>query len=181
MRTIVAITTPKLLEPKVAKLGTSLLADISWLNKSLGIAQRKVAMIGDGAYYYPAVYAGGGETLPAYPLSEWGNYVWFDVPEPYEVTHSAPGRLLLEVKFGVVVFVNLHTAFPSEAGLGLEAAKEAVMLSLSYNCTVVNVTDNWEDVFPNYSLHQLELQYMDYPYGCFRVNCKFENISAPTC
>lgn len=158
------ITDPVLIEnallPVISKLKL-----IAWLTNPFPAADTLIRRRESGEHAFPAIYVSNSQYFPLEPNSDLLNYSFFTVNE-YEVTQHKGGLDEFTAKYGLIVYSDIRTAGR------LEKQKVDVMKALnsSPGIRIESVTDKWDDIWLEWSLREVDSQYLMYPFTAFRVN-----------
>lgn len=178
---------PRLFEAVIQEMQVHLGAGLSWLNHVFGKAE-KTAVDHDvlrqyyqkhehkETYHLPSVYVGGGKYESIVPdRRDWGNYAFFYLEEPQEVS----GGRRVPPYFDLVGTVNLivwgdSRDIEAEDDRNLESIKNEVLNVLG-GMQLTTGRVEWErvyeqdkGVFEEYSMSEMDGQYMMWPYFAFR-------------
>ena len=166
---------PALIDKTIEKIQDFLAANIGWLDHAFGRAERLVTLRDKSEWYYPGVYVGDGEYLNVLPGQGLGNRTFFIVSDPAVVDTS--GRLVyLTSTVGLVCWYDLSTIYPDASRRNTEAVKWKLLKSLDRMMrpsgiwiTISRTYDLAENIFKEYSLREVDSQYLMQPYGGVRI------------
>ena len=178
---------PRLFEAVIQEMQVHLGAGLLWLNHVFGKAEKTAVDYTvlrqyyqkhehKEAYHLPSVYVGGGKYESIVPdRRDWRNYAFFYLEEPQEVS----GGRRVPPYFDLVGTVNLivwgdSRDIEAEDDRNLESIKSQVLQVLgAMQLTTGRV--EWEriyeqdkGVFEEYSVYEMDNQYMMWPYAAFR-------------
>ena len=78
---------PVLLDKVIQDIQETLAKKLEWLNYAFGRAYKLVEHRDDGSkFIYPAAYIGNSEYASLLPNDNFGNFCWFDLYDPQEIT-----------------------------------------------------------------------------------------------
>ena len=179
---------PRLMEAVVQEVQVQLGAGLQWLDHVFGKAE-KVGRDYDQlrqyyqkhehreAYYTPSVYVGNGKYESIVPdRKDWGNYAFFYLEEPQEVSggRRVPPYFDLEGTVNVIVWGDSRD-IEAEDDRNLESIKNELLNVLGgMRLTTGHVEwgrifEQDKGVFEEYSIYEMDGQYMLHPYFAFRV------------
>lgn len=184
---------PRLFEAVIQEIQVQLGEGLAWLNHIFGKAE-KVGRDYDQlrqyyqrhehreAYYMPSVYVGNGKYESIVPdRKDWGNYAFFYMEEPQEVSggRRVPPYFDLEGTVNLIVWGDSRD-IEAEDDRNLESIKNQLFQVLGgMQLTTGRVV--WErvyeqdkGVFEEYSIYEMDGQYMLWPYFGFRFKGKIE-------
>lgn len=161
---------------------------LAWLNHVFGKAEKTVCDHDvlrqyyqkhehKEAYYTPSVYVGGGKYESIVPdKKDWGDYAFFYMEEPQEVSggRRVPPYFDLEGTVNVIVWGDSRD-IEAQDDRNLESIKKQVLDVLG-GMRLTTGRVEWErvyeqdkGVFEEYSMFEEEGQYMMWPYFAFRI------------
>lgn len=182
---------PRLFEAVIQEMQVQLGAGLAWLNHVFGKAEKTSRDYDQlrqyyqkhehkDVYYLPSVYVGNGKYECIVPdRKDWGNYAFFYMEEPQEVSggRRVPPYFDLEGTVNVIVWGDSRD-IEAEDDRNLESIKNEVLNVLGgMRLTTGHV--EWErvyeqdkGVFEEYSMSEMDGQYMMWPYFAFRFKGK---------
>lgn len=170
------IASPVLLDVCFAQVSSALETGLSWLTKAYGKAERRERTRDRSSILYPAIYAGGNDYINMLPDEHLGNYSWFDVVESQEVEWRYRSAHDFKARFGLVFWFDFRTVYPSDhQEKTLEHVKSEVLGVLgsstlpSTRLRVDQISERVENIYPGYTLHEVDNQFLMRPYGGFRI------------
>lgn len=166
---------PALIDRIFERIQDFLSNDIGWLDHAFGRAERLVTLREKSEWYYPGVYVGNGEYLNVLPGQGLGNRTFFIVSDPAIVDTS--GRFIyLTSTVGLVCWYDLSRIYTDASQRNTEAVKWKLLDSLSsiifptgMRMGINRVYDLAENIFREYSLREVDSQYLMQPYGGVRI------------
>jgi len=177
----------RLMDDKLAAIGTVLTTNLTWLTTAYGKAQRLVKhRDGNVLERYPAVPATGNldqNYLPMFPDASLGNYCFWDMPDPQKIEDwHTQGQLEIKTEFGLVLWFDLRTIYTGAnwKTRTAENVKYEVLEALRLNpATTSNiiiklVSDRVENIYPDYDHKEIKTQFLMRPYGGFRLEGELE-------
>lgn len=182
---------PRLFEAVIQEMQVQMGAGLAWLSHVFGKAEKTAVDYAvlrqyyqkheqKEAYFLPSVYVGGGKYESIVPdRRDWGNYAFFYMEEPQEVSggRRVPPYFDLEGTVNVIVWGDSRD-IEAEDDRNLESIKNEVLNVLgAMRLTTGRV--EWErvyeqdkGVFEEYSMSEMDGQYMMWPFFSFRVKGK---------
>ena len=178
---------PKLFEAVIQEMQVALGAGLLWLNHIFGKAEKTSRNYEElrqyyqkhehrETYYAPSVYVGGGKYESIVPdRKSWGNYAFFYLEEPQDVSGESkvPPYYHLEGTVNLIVWCDTRD-IEAEDDRNLESIKNQVLNVLG-GMRLANGHVEWEriyeqdrGVFEEYSIYEMDGQYMMWPYAAFR-------------
>lgn len=179
---------PKLFEAVIQEMQVQMGAGLAWLNHVFGKAEKTVCDHDvlrqyyqkhehREAYYTPSVYVGGGKYESIVPdRKDWGNYAFFYMEEPQEVSggRRVPPYFDLEGTVNVIVWGDSRDIEAAD-DRNLDSIKKQVLDVLG-GMRLTTGRVEWErvyeqdkGVFEEYSMFEEDGQYLMWPYFAFRV------------
>ena len=184
---------PRLFEAVIQEMQVQMGAGLAWLDHVFGKAEKTSRDYDQlrqyyqkhehrEAYYTPSVYVGAGKYESIVPdRKDWGNYAFFYMEEPQEVSggRRMPPYFDLEGTVNVIVWGDSRD-IEAEDDRNLESIKNEVLNVLGgMRLTTGHVgwerifeQDKW--VFEEYSIYEMDGQYMMWPYFAFRVRGRIQ-------
>ncbi|MBO5758427.1 MAG: hypothetical protein J6R31_00090 [Rikenellaceae bacterium] len=181
-------SSPKLFEAVIQEMQVQMGEGLAWLNHVFGKAEKTVCDHDvlrqyyqkhehKEAYYTPSVYVGGGKYESIVPdKKDWGDYAFFYMEEPQEVSggRRVPPYFDLEGTVNVIVWGDSRD-IEAQDDRNLESIKKQVLDVLG-GMRLTTGRVEWErvyeqdkGVFEEYSMFEEEGQYMMWPYFAFRI------------
>ena len=184
---------PRLFEAVIQEMQVQMGAGLAWLNHVFGKAEKTAVDYAvlrqyyqkqehKEAYYLPSVYVGGGKYESIVPdRRDWGNYAFFYMEEPQEVSggRRVPPYFDRDGTVNVIVGGDSRD-IEAEDDRNLESIKCQVLQVLG-GMRLTTGRVEWEKVyeqdkgvFEEYSMSEMDGQYMMWPYFAFRVKGRIE-------
>lgn len=183
---------PVLLDKILQDLQKSLMEKLPWLDYAFGKAHRLVEHRPDGnKSIYPAVYNGNAEYVSMLPNDRLGNFSWFDIYDPQEITPITQAAPQYTFKGAIVFWYNLASIFEDKTVLHTEEIKEEVMRLLTTpglikqtgRIEITRVYERFENLYQGFSIEKIyndfmykgegiqdiDKQFFMYPYAGLRV------------
>lgn len=153
----------------------ALATNLPWLNHVLPQAERLVKIINGKRIYSPNIYVGDNEYEQIFPDADnIGNYSFFMLDEPQDVSYEAGGRVKMSAPFSLIVWFDIRTLYADDVR-DMEQAKKDVLRAVRRTWmregafTITQVFQRAENVFREFTLDEVDNQYLMQPYGGFRL------------
>ena len=186
---------PVLLDKVIQDIQVALKNNLSWLDFAFGRAYRLVQSTSEGEkFIYPAVYNGNGEYLSVMPNDDFGNFCWFDIYDPQDITTVTQSRPQFTFEGAIVFWYKLDTIYDDNSVLHTEEIKNEILSLLTTpglittisKFTVNRVYERFENIYKGYmiekvyndyayknlSIQNIDRQFFMYPYAGLRVEFK---------
>lgn len=181
--TLPTLTSPELIDRAVGEINTSLTSSLSWLNSAFGKVQVLKEEKDGRTIVFPAVYAGGSDYLKLFPDSHIGNFSFFEIKDPTNIVFARGVNYSLEVDFGLVVWFDFRTVYPSPADWqtytseNVKAQVLAVLLGGGFANVRVRkafqLFDLERNIYRGFTDLEIDRQYLTRPFGGFRIEGEF--------
>lgn len=154
------------------------LGELSWLNHIFGRSERLVKMVEGRKYFTPNVYRKNGEYISLVPdNTELGNYSFFVLSEPQQVSVPMGRQNRVKAPFSLIVWVDTRTIdlWEEKDTRNTEYLKEQLLKTIQRawirhgSVTVDRVYQLAENVFDGYTLDEVDNQYLMAPFAGFRL------------
>ena len=154
------------------------LGELSWLNHIFGRSERLVKMVDGRKYFTPNVYHKNGEYISLVPdNTELGNYCFFVLSEPQQVTVPMGRQNRVKAPFSLIVWVDTRTIdlWEEKDTRNTEYLKEQLLKTIQRawlrhgSVSVDRVYQIAENVFDSYTLDEVDNQYLMAPFAGFRL------------
>ena len=189
---------PVLVDKVIQALRQNIASKLDWLDTTFGRSYDMVEHEDDGGkFIYPAAYIGDGEYTSLLPNDRFGNFLWFDVYDPQDITTVRQQLAQIEFNCAAVFWFNQEKIFDASDFLYIEEIKDQILRALSSpgmvkygeTLTVSRIYEKPENIYKGYSLEKLynshlykgqniqamDHQYFVHPYGALRFEL---NITA---
>lgn len=161
---------PKLFDQVIQYVQQGLKDNISWLEYSFGRAERLIKVIDGQRYYTPNVYVGKQNYELVMPDTfKLGNYSFFVMDEPQEVTNATPLEVKIHAPFSLIVWVDMRT-IDNDDERNTEAIKEEILTTLQRlhikkgSINVSRIFEKAENVWQGFTTDEAANQFMMSPY-----------------
>lgn len=161
---------PVLLDKILQDMQKALMEKLPWLNYAFGKAHRLVEHRTDGnKFIYPAVYNGNAEYISLLPNDNFGNFSWFDIYDPQEVTPVTQALPQYTFSGAIVFWFDLTTIYDDPVFLYTEEVKDEIMqvlttpgfISTTGRLEVTKIYERFENIYKGYSIEKI---YNNYAY-----------------
>lgn len=161
---------PVLLDKILQDMQKALMEKLPWLNYAFGKAHRLVEHRADGnKFIYPAVYNGNAEYISLLPNDNFGNFSWFDIYDPQEVTPVTQALPQYTFSGAIVFWFDLTTIYDDPVFLYTEEVKDEIMqvlttpgfISTTGRLEVTKIYERFENIYKGYSIEKI---YNNYAY-----------------
>ena len=103
---------PVLLDKVIQDIQDTLAEKLKWLNYAFGRAYKLVEHNSDGSkFIYPAAYIGNSEYVSLLPNDNFGNFSWFDLYDPQEITAVVQSLPQFTFSGALVFWFDLNSIF----------------------------------------------------------------------
>lgn len=183
---------PLLLDKVLQDMQTVLKEKLTWLNYAFGRAYKLVEHRPDGnKFIYPAAYNGNGEYVSLLPNDNFGNFSWFDIYDPQNITAVTQSLPQYTFSGAIVFWYDLSSIFAEQDALYSEEIKDEVIrllttpgiISTTGRLTISDIYERFENIYKGYSIEKvynnyvykgegiqdIDKQFFMYPYAGLRV------------
>lgn len=183
---------PVLLDKVLQDLQGVLMERLPWLNMAFGRAHKLVEHRPDGnKFVYPAAYNGAGEYVSLLPNDNYGNFSWFDIYDPQEITAAIQSLPQYTFSGAIVFWYDLSKIYGDDSVLHTEEVKDEILrllttpgiITTNGRLTVDKVYERFENLYRGYSIEKIynnyvysgediqsiDKQFFMYPYAGIRV------------
>ena len=186
---------PVLLDKVIQDLQSTLMAKLDWLDKAFGRAYKLVehGLNGD-KFIYPATYVGNSEYASLLPNDNFGNFCWFDIYDPQEITTVVQSTPQFTFTGAIVFWFNLNTIFADSECMYTEELKDEVIrvlttpgiITTTGRLEITKIYERFENIYKGYSIEKvynsnlykgqniqsIDKQFFMHPYGGLRLEFK---------
>lgn len=193
---------PVILDKVIQDLQQVLKDKLLWLDKAFGRSYKLVEHRPDGdKFIYPAAYIGNSEYASLLPNDNYGNFSWFDIYDPQEVTAVTQSLPQFTFSGAVVFWYNLDSIFADSDVMYTEEIKDEIIKVLTSpgiikttgRLTINKIFERYENIYRGYSLEKvynsniykgdniqsIDKQFFMHPYSGLRV--EFELTTRELC
>lgn len=161
---IVKKENPVLLDKVIQDIQEVLADKLQWLNYAFGRAYKLVNYMNDGSkFIYPAAYIGNSEYLSLLPNDNLGNFCWFDLYDPQEISNKTRAFPQISFNGGLVFWFNLNSIFPDSNAMYTEELKDEILKVLmspgiikGQGQLIVNeIHERFDNIYKGYILERI--------------------------
>lgn len=173
------IIPPALADAVIENICTGLKSKLSWLDESFGRAERIVKQIDGRDYYLPAVHIGGGRNPNEYielsPDSQIGNFSFFWMLDPQNVIWRPRIQGNFRDPFALIFWFDLRKVYDELDNRNIMNLESEVLKALNEimlpngHITVSKVYHLPENIYREFSLKNVDNQFLMHPYAGFRI------------
>lgn len=167
---------PALMDKVIGCIQDGLAEQLPWLDHVFGRVERLVKEHEGVKRYTPNVYLGKDEYLVLLPDQGLGNFVFFVMDDPEDVTWSVGERSQLQAGFSLVVWLDMRKV-EDEDVRDTEKVKADILHVLNGGIWLRNgsymidtVFSRAENVFQGFTLDEVENQFLMSPFCGFRFH-----------
>lgn len=161
---------PVLLDKIIQDIQDALATKLKWLNYAFGRAYKLVEHNDDGSkFIYPAAYIGNSEYVSLLPNDNFGNFSWFDIYDPQEITAVVQSIPQFTFSGAIIFWFDLNSIFADADAMYIEEVKDEIVRVLTGPGLVKNqgrlilnkVYERFENLYKGYALEKI---YNNYSY-----------------
>lgn len=161
---------PVLLDKVIQDIQDTLVEKLKWLNYAFGRAYKLVEHGSDGSkFIYPAAYIGNSEYVSLLPNDNFGNFCWFDIYDPQEITAVVQSLPQFTFSGAIVFWLNLNSIFADADAMYSEEIKNEIIQVLTGpglikeqgRLTINKIYERFENIYRGYALEKI---YNNYSY-----------------
>lgn len=183
---------PVLLDKILQDIQKSLTEKLRWLNHAFGKAYKLVEHRTDGnKFIYPAAYIGNGEYASLLPNDNFGNFSWFDIYDPQQITQVMQSLPQYTFSGAIIFWYNLSSIYPDKTVLYTEEIKDEIirvlttpgLITTTGKLIIKDIYENFENIYRGYSIEKIynnytykgegiqdiDKQFFMYPYAGIRI------------
>jgi hypothetical protein len=162
---------PVLLDKVIQDVQDTLADKLKWLNYAFGRAYKLVEHDDEGnKFIYPAAYIGNSEYVSLLPNDNFGNFCWFDIYDPQEITNVTQSLPQFTFSGAVVFWFDLNSIFSDSNAMYTEEIKDEIVRTLTGpglikssggRLTLTKIYERFENIYKGYALEKI---YNNYSY-----------------
>lgn len=183
---------PVLLDKVIQDLQVSLLKRLPWLNQAFGRGYKMVEHRSDGnKFIYPAFYNGNAEYVSLLPNDNFGNFSWFDIYDPQDITQVSQSLPQYTFSGALIFWYNQESIYEDRSVLHTEDIKDEIvraltapgLISTQGRLEITRIYERFENIYKGYSIEKvynefiysgeniqdIDKQFFLYPYGGIRI------------
>ena len=184
--------TPVLVERALQDIQQSLTDKLTWLDCAFGAAHRHIEYSANGRrFIYPAAYIGQGEYISLFPNDNFGNFSWFDIYDPQQISNTIPSHPQITLDGALVFWYDLSSIYEDRAFIYSEEIKNEILRLLTTpgllkgrnRITINRIYEKPENVYKGYAIEKLyddsdmlspdsrflDKHFFTYPYAGLRI------------
>lgn len=181
MGKIISNNSAELLDGIIYDIQKGLQANIGWLDSIFGRAERVIRLSNDGTnrVYTPCFYApekAANDYTDLFPDSNNGNFCFFWVDDPQEVTWLSRITFALKVRVSIIFWFDFRTIYNERSKRDKESVKKEILDTLNLHLNlrqgsveIVNIYELAENIYKGFSIDEVQNQFLTHPYGGFRL------------
>lgn len=162
---VVTKENPVLLDKIIQDIQAALVEKLKWLNFAFGRAYKLVEHSDDGSkFIYPAAYVGHSEYISLLPNDNLGNFCWFDIYDPQEITAIVQSLPQFSFSGAIVFWFDLDSIFTDSDAMYTEEVKDEIIRVLTGPGLIKNqggrlditkVYERFENIYKGYALEKV--------------------------
>lgn len=161
---------PVLLDKVIQDIQDTLASKLEWLNYVFGRGYKLVEHRNDGSkFIYPAAYIGNSEYASLLPNDNFGNFCWFDIYDPQEITAVVQSIPQITFSGAIVFWFDLNTIFSDSDAMYVEEVKDEIvrvltgpgLIKSAGRLTLNKVYERFENIYAGYAIEKI---YNNYTY-----------------
>lgn len=175
------IINPQMADYAIAEMQHGLVDNLAWLDVAFGRAERLVTERNGRKYYTPNVYSGGNEYISIMPDSNIGNYCFFWLSDPQEMELITAVQAGFTATLSVIFWFDMRRVGGSADYRNKEAVKAEILAAFNGgfvmhggSFTVRRCYELAENIFREFTLDEVQNQYLMQPYCGFRFEGQFK-------
>lgn len=155
---------PVLLDKVIQDIQDTLAEKLEWLKYVFGRAYKLVEHGSDGSkFIYPAAYIGNSEYASLLPNDNYGNFCWFDIYDPQEITAVVQSLPQFTFSGAIVFWVDLNSIFADADAMYSEEIKNEIIQVLTGpglikeqgRLTITKIYERFENIYRGYALEKI--------------------------
>ena len=156
---------PVLLDKIIQDIQATLTEKLTWLKFAFGRAYKLVEHGNDGSkFIYPAAYVGNSEYISLLPNDNLGNFCWFDIYDPQEITAIVQSLPQFSFSGAIIFWFDLNSIFTDSDAMYTEEVKDEIVRVLTGPGIIKNqggrleitkVYERFENIYKGYALEKV--------------------------
>lgn len=160
---------PVLLDKVIQDIQEALKKNLVWLDHAFGRAYKLVEHKLDGQkFIYPAAYIGNSEYISLVPNDNFGNFCWFDIYDPQDITQVVQSTPQFTFSGAIVFWYNLDSIYPDSNFMYTEEIKDEIIrvitspgiIKQTGRLTVDKLYERFENIYRGYSIEKIYNNYV---------------------
>ena len=166
---------PVLLDKVIQDIQETLAEKLKWLNYVFGRAYKLVEHRDDGSkFIYPAAYIGNSEYVSLLPNDNFGNFCWFDLYDPQEITTIVQSLPQFTFSGAIVFWFDLNSIFADADAMYTEEVKDEIvrvltgpgLIQTEGRLTLTKIYERFENIYKG--IQTIDKQFFMHPYAGLR-------------
>ena len=155
---------PVILDKIIQDIQDALKKELKWLNYAFGRAYKLVEHSKDGSkFIYPATYIGNSEYASLLPSDHYGNFSWFDIYDPQEITAIVQSIPQFTFSGAIVFWFDLNSIFADSNAMYTEEVKDEIVRVLTGpgivknqgRLSITRIYERFENIYKGYALEKI--------------------------
>ena len=155
---------PVLLDKILQDMQKSLLDNLSWLNYAFGRGYKLVEHRSNGnKFVYPAFYNGNREYVSLLPNDNLGNFSWFDIYDPQQITAVVQSLPQYTFSGSLIFWYDISTIYDDASVMHTEEIKDEILRLLTSPGLIRNtgrfvvnaIYERFENIYKGYSIERI--------------------------
>lgn len=155
---------PVLLDKILQDMQKSLLDNLSWLNYAFGRGYKLVEHRSNGnKFVYPAFYNGNREYVSLLPNDNLGNFSWFDIYDPQQITAVVQSLPQYTFSGALIFWYDISTIYDDASVMYTEEIKDEILRLLTSPGLIRNtgrfvvnaIYERFENIYKGYSIERI--------------------------
>ena len=193
---------PVLLDKVLQDIQKALKDKLPWLDYAFGKSYKMVEHRADGEkFIYPAAYNGNGEYMSLLPNDNYGNFSWFDIYDPQDITDNIQSRPQFTFNGALIFWYDLSSIYEDNSVIYSEEVKDEIVrllttpgfIKTNSKLTIDRIYERPENIYKDYAIEKIynnysykgegiqsiDKQFFVYPYSGLRI--EFTLITRELC
>lgn len=155
---------PVLLDKIIQDIQETLTKKLKWLQYAFGRAYKLVQHEKGGSkFIYPAAYIGNSEYVSLLPNDNFGNFCWFDIYDPQEITTVVRSLPQFTFSGAIVFWFDLNSIFADADAMYTEEIKNEIIQVLTGpglikehgKLTINRIYERFENIYKGYAIEKI--------------------------
>lgn len=175
---IMKVNNPVLFDKVIADMQEEMAKQLPWLDHIFGRAERLQSKVEGVRRFTPNIYIGDDDYLTLLPDQGFGNYCFFTMDEPEALQWAVGERSQLTSGFSLIMWFDMRTLDDKDER-NTENVKAEVLHVLNGGIflrngsfTLDNIYSRAENVFQDFTLDEVDNQFLMSPFAGFRFHGK---------
>ena len=175
-RSPITLNAPKIFDPLLSEIGTTLTANLSWLTNAYGMAEKRERIDDGRTVVFPGVYAGANEYVNMLPDEHLKNHCFFEIADGATVDQVSRTKARHGSKFGLIFWFDFQTVYPMDYDEKNIHNVVDDVLAVFRTSSFANGTLKIEryftegkNIYKGYTYKEAERNFLLRPYGGFKL------------